>query len=174
MQRIIFLTLALLLLTVGNASAADLKFGVVNLQEVLKKSEPGLSAQEAMKEKLMDVQGDLEKRKKEIEDLRSEMEKQNLVLTLEAKQDKELEFKRKVRDYQDMLEVYRRRVGMEQSKLTKPIEEVLIEVLKEYGSKNKFTMLFDKGGNGMLYADDALDVTNDIILELNKAWRAKK
>ncbi|EGJ51073.1 OmpH family outer membrane protein [Desulfocurvibacter africanus] len=175
MKWIIALTMCACLLGAGVAPAqAEVKIGIVNIQDVLEKSEPGQSVMAEFQGKADEVKKELEKRKNELEKLRGEMEKQSLVLSQDAKQDKELEFKRKVRDYQDYVQVTQRNLQVENDKLSKPIMETLGEVLKDFGKKNKFTMIVDVKTPGVVYTDEANDVTKQVILELNKAWREHK
>lgn len=175
MKWIIALTMCACLLGSSVALAqAEVKIGIVSVQEVLEKSEPGQSVMAEFKAKADEVKKELEKRKNELEKLRGEMEKQSLVLSQDAKQDKELEFKRKVRDYQDYVQVTQRNLQIENDKLSKPVMETLVEVLKDYGRKNKFTMIVDGKAPGVVYTDEGSDVTKQVILELNKAWRERK
>lgn len=173
MQRIALLTIAAVLIACSSVHAAEFKLGIVDVQEVLKKSEAGQAAMKEMKDKFNDMREDLEKRKAEIENLRKEMEKQNLVLSLEAKQDKELELKRKARDFQDQVQIFQRRMQSEQDKATKPIVESLGNILKDYGKKHGYTMILEKRAPGLYYADDAAEITNEVLVELNKQLRAK-
>jgi outer membrane protein len=50
----------------------------------------------------------------------------------------------------------------------------VMNFLKRYNEKYKFDYIlgFTKGGN-ILYANDTLDVTNDVIKELNAAYLLK-
>lgn len=175
MRWIIALTMCASLFSFAAAPAlAEVKIGIIDAQEVLEKSEPGQTVMSEFKGKAEGVKKELERRKDEIEKLREEMEKQSLVLSQDAKQDKELEFKRKVRDYQDYVQVTQRNLQVENDRLSKPVLEILHKVLKEYGKKNKFTLIVDAKTPGVVYADEASDVTKQVILELNKAWRERK
>ena len=175
MRWIIALTMCVSLLGSSAALAqAEVKIGIIDVQAVLEKSEPGQTVMSEFKVKAEEVKKELEKRKGEIEKLREEMEKQSLVLSQDAKQDKELEFKRKVRDYQDYMQVTQRNLQVENDRLSKPVLEILHEVLKTYGKQNKFTLIIDSKTPGVVYVDEANEVTKQVILELNKAWRERK
>ena len=170
--RILIIALALLLCA-SQTLAAEFKYGVLDIAAVLQKSEPGQAAFKELKDKFDGMKADLDKRKTEIEKLRADMEKQNLVLSQEAKTEKELEMKRKVRDFQDMFQVYQTKMKAEEERRSKPISDMLSKVVKEYGEKNGFSAIVDSR-SGVLYFDEALDVTNQVTLELNRAWREKK
>lgn len=171
MRKIALFILALMLVSATAAWAKDLKIGVLDMQEVIEKSEPGMEAMGDLKDKFQKMRDDLEEQKAEIENLREQMEKQSLVLSQEAKQDKELAFKRKVRDFQDTYQTYQRRMQEQQQQISQPILQVLVDVVKSYGKSNNFDMLFDKRNSGLLYSTEAVDVTNPVIVELNRAWR---
>lgn len=100
--------------------------------------------------------------------------KQALVLSLEAKQDKELEFKRKVRDYQDLAQATQRKMQIEEKKVATPVIDLLKKVVTDYGKKNGYTAIFDKKTSGFLYVNDSVDITNQLLLEMNRAYRAGK
>jgi len=175
MKWITALILCVCLLGPGAALAqAEIKIGVIDVQEVLEKSEPGQTVMAEFKAKADDIRKELEKRKSDIEKLREEMEKQSLVLSQDAKQDKELEYKRRVRDYQDYVQVTQRTLQTENDRLSRPVMEMLGGVLKDYGQRNKYTLIVDSKAPGLVYTNEGNDVTKQVILELNKAWRERK
>jgi outer membrane protein len=94
-----------------------------------------------------------------------------MMLSQEAKLDKEAQYKRKVRDFQDMGQSYQRKLQQAEQSLSKPIIDKLLAVLQEYGKKNGYTAIFDKQASGLVFSQDNVDLTNTIIAELNKAMR---
>ena len=96
-----------------------------------------------------------------------------MMLSQEAKLDKETQYKRKVRDFQDMGQNYQRKLQQAEQNLSKPIIEKLLTVVQDYGKKNGYTAIFDKQASGLVYQQDSVDLTNAIIAELNKAMRGK-
>jgi len=173
MHRLIILTAAFLLLLASPAMSAEFKFGLIDMQEVLQKSDPGAAAFKELQGKFNDMKTDMDKRKAEIEKLREDMEKQSMALSQDARQEKQMDLQRKMRDFQDLAQNYQRKMATEQDKASKPIIEVLVKVIEEYGKKNGFSALMDKKGSGLLYANADQDVTKQIILELNQAWKSK-
>ena len=99
------------------------------------------------------------------------MQKQSLVLSQEAKVDKEVEFKRKVRDYQDSMRDFQRKAKAEESRLAEPVVMLIRQALGKYGKDNGYAMIFDAKA-GVLYADPKNDITDEIIAVVNKAWKA--
>ena len=172
MRKILLVVLAVLLLSPA-VLAAETKVGVINMEVVAKNSEPGREAMEKLQAEFKEMKSELDERKAGIEKLRDALQKQGLVLSQEAKLDKELEYKRNVRDFQDLLQSFQRKTKAEEARLTQPIIQMMIEAIQDYGRKNGYTMIVDGKAGGLLYANDTVDITNKIIVEVNKAWRKK-
>ncbi len=170
MKRIAIAILMVLLLA---SPALAEKIGVVNLQKIMTSSEPAQQAMTELQNKYKSIKEKLDAKKEEVQALREEMNKQKMVLSQEAKMDKEMELKRKIRNLQDEARNYQRKIQMEQKELSDPILEVLEKVLEDYGKKHGYTMIMDSQNSGLLYAKDSLEITDKIMVELNKAWRAK-
>ena len=176
MRKSVIITMILLLSLLVPASllAAEAKIGVINIQFLMENSDPGRQAMAELRGKVQSMKANVEKQKIEITRLQEEMKKQSLVLSQEAKQDREIEFKRKVRDFQDMTRDYDRTMRTEQERLTKPIFTMAIEVIQEFGKKHKYAIMMDSRTSGLVYASEDMDVTKKVMVELNRAWRDKK
>ncbi|WP_291327948.1 OmpH family outer membrane protein [Desulfovibrio sp. UCD-KL4C] len=174
MRKILFLVLILVLAFQAQAFAGTQKIAVVSLDKLLKKSEIGQAAYKQLEKKFKSAKAKMEGQQKELESLKKSLQKQSLVLSLEAKQDKELEFKRKVRDYQDLAQATQRKMQAEQQKLGTPVMEAVKVAVDAYAKKNTLTAVYDKRSSGFLYVDDTVDVTNEVLLEMNHAYRAGK
>lgn len=173
MHKLLFVIAALLMLVPAAQAATEGPVAIVNVPQVIRECEPGKQVRDKLTAAFKDTQADLEKQKTELEKLRDDFQKQGVVLSAEAKADKEVEFKRKVRDYQDAVREFQRKFKAEESTLSKPVLDVIVETLKTYGKKNALGMILDAQA-GIIYADDKADITKEIIAEVNKAWKAKK
>ncbi|WP_319759214.1 OmpH family outer membrane protein [Maridesulfovibrio sp.] len=174
MRRILLAVLVLVFAFQAPAFAASQKIAVASMGKLIKDSEVGQAAQKAMEKKFESAKKKLESKQKELETLKQSLQKQSLVLSLEAKQDKELEFKRKVRDYQDLAQATQRKMQLEEKKAGTPVLKLIQKVVDEYGKKNGYTAIYDKKTSGLLYVDESIDVTNPLLLEMNRAYRAGK
>ena len=168
----LFRSLVLLLATAAWA-AEPIKVGIVDMEKIVRTSEPGQAALNKLKDQFKDLKENLDKQKAEIDKMREDMEKQSLVLSQEAKMDKQTQFKRKVRDFQDNVGNYQRKMKIEEDKLSKPVLELIVQVVQEYGKKNGYGLLMDGRGAGVVYVSEAVNVTDLVLVEVNKAARAK-
>ena len=169
------LLLATLLLTIGVSSPAwaQVKVGILDMQSIIAESIPGQEAMNELRTRFESMKGELDAQNEAIAKLRDELQRQSMVLSQEAQQDKELEYRRKVRDFQDQFQSFQVKMQSEEDRLSEPILELLLEVINAYGRQNNFTMIIDGNASGLVYADDAVIVTDAVKEELNKAWRAR-
>lgn len=160
-----------LLVCTAPGFAADLKVGIIDMQRIIEKSEPGQKAMDQLKNEFTELKSKLDTKKAEIDKLRQAIQKQSVMLSQEAKTDKELEFKRKVRDFQDMYKAYQNKMQAKEKELSAPIIQKLAEVIDAYGDKHNYSFIMDKRNSGLVYGSNALEITEKIMVELNKAWR---
>ena len=152
-------------------AGAETKIGFVDMKAVIAKSEPGSKAMEQLKTQFKDMKDNLDAQKKSLDTLTDELQKQSMMLSQEAKLDKEAQYKRKVRDFQDMGQNYQRKLQQAEQNLSKPIIDKLLQVIQDYGKKNGFTAIFDKQASGLIFSQDSVDLTGAITADLNKAMR---
>ena len=167
----VFILTFFLVLCMSLTAGAETKIGFVDMKAVIAKSEPGSKAMEQLKTQFKDMKDNLDAQKKSLDALKDELQKQSMMLSQEAKLDKEAQYKRKVRDFQDMGQSYQRKLQQAEQSLSKPIIDKLLEVILDYGKKNGFTAIFDNQASGLVFSQDNVDLTSTIIAELNKAMR---
>ncbi len=169
------LLIAALFLAVGAATPAwaQVKVGILDMQAIIAESVPGQQAMNELRTRFESMKGELDVQNETITKLRDELQRQSMVLSQEAQQDKELEYRRKVRDFQDQFQAFQAKMKTEEDRLSEPILELLIDVINTYGKQNKFTMIIDGNASGLVYADDTVVITDALKEELNKAWQAR-
>ena len=61
----------------------------------------------------------------------------------------------------------------EQEKYNKALHDSIANYLNMYNKDKKYSIIFSKSGDNLLYADKAYDITNEVIAGLNKAYKSK-
>ncbi|MBO5613472.1 MAG: OmpH family outer membrane protein [Prevotella sp.] len=73
------------------------------------------------------------------------------------------------------LEALQQRLGTEfqaeTEKFNAALHDSLQNFIKKYNKDKKYTMILSKSGDNILYADKSVDITNDVIAGLNKAYK---
>jgi outer membrane protein len=168
MQRSMCLVLfGALALTVALPAAAQVNVAVIDVQRVVTESDPGKEALQKLKQ-LQDAKIDEGRGlQQELTALQEQMSKQRFTLSEErlAELSKEIEDKQiLLQRFQDdaereLDEARRRQLG--------GLEQRIMPVINDIGAERGFTLIFNKFQSGLVYADDAVDITDDVIRRFN-------
>ncbi len=62
----------------------------------------------------------------------------------------------------------------ERQKYNEEMRDSIESFLKEYNKAHKYSIILSKTGNSILYADKAMDITEDVLEGLNKRYKVSK
>jgi len=148
-------------------TAADLKVGYVNIQRAVAESKSGKTANEKFTVEASRIRDDIMKEKESIEQAAEMLQKQSAMLTEDVRRSKELDMARRQRDYERMVEDQKGELQLKEAELTGGILEQLIPIVRDYGKKHGFSIIFERSERVLLYADKSLDLTDKIIAILD-------
>ena len=144
----------------------------VDFKFILNQSDAGKKAQSYLKNKLNNGVKELKNKEKIIQEEEKKVIKQKKVITAEEYKKKVIELRNKVSSLQkernDLLES----VAKQRTKARNELLKNLNPILKEYMKEKKIRMVVDK--KGILVADENLDITDDIIKQLNSKLKSIK
>ena len=158
------------LAAVGSSSAADMKIGVMNVQQVLTSSVAGKAAKEKFDAKMKELQDKFKLEEEELLAMQKDIEKKSSAWSEETKQEKVLEFQKRRRELQNKADDGRNELKILQDKELAPILKALEKVVDTYGSANGFTVILD-AKNHVIYFDESIDISDKLIVELNAAMK---
>lgn len=174
MRKSVLMFLASLLLMTGTAIAADAsavppaKIGVVDMQTVATQSEPAKAAKEQMESKYGKERASLEKQsealKKQAEALKNP----------KASEDKKLAFIRSKQELDQKTRNFVRKVEQDEVKLRQDMVTLVFSATYEVARAKGFNFVVDVTAGGVLYADQSMDITQDVLAEVNKLYKEKK
>lgn len=143
------------------------KIAVIDVQRIITDSQTGKAALAQLEQFHNEQQGRIDSLRDEIQQLRQRISEGQLSLAedrLEALQ-KELETKtieaRRAAD--DATREFNRR----QEEVLKGIEKQVMPIIKQMGDEGGYTMIFRKFDSGLVYADDTVDITEQVIVRLD-------
>lgn len=159
----------------GPAWSAGTKIGYVDVQRVIVRSVAGVAAREQLEREKAAMQRDLDTRRAEVEKLREELEKKGLVLSAEARREKEEQLQRRVRDLRRLAEDLQKELERKEQGLTQRILQDLTAVIERLGKEKGYLLILEKRGASVIYGDPEADLTEEVIraYDLEKA-REKK
>jgi outer membrane protein len=159
--------LALLVVATAIPAAAQAKVAVIDVQRVVTESDPGKEALQQLKElsdrKVQEGQGI----QQELAELQDQFNKQRFTLSedkLEAMtkdiEDRQIALQRFEDDAQrELNEARRRALGA--------LEGRIMPVIDAVGQEQGLTLIFNKFQSGLVYADDTVDITDEVIRRFN-------
>jgi len=153
------------------AFAADVKLGYIDMQRALNSSEAGKEAKEQLAARVKKYQDEINAKQEEIKKLKDDLEKQGMLLSETARASKEKDYQQRLKEFQRFTKDAQDELQGKDEEFTRKILEGMEKVILEFGRKNGFTFLFVKN-EGMLFADDKVDVTEE-VLKLFNASRKK-
>ena len=157
----------------GTVEAAGTRIGYIDLQKVLVRSVAGVAAREQLERERVAMTKDLEARKAEIDKLRDELEKKGLVLSVDARREKEELLQRKVRDARRLGEDLEKELQRKEQQMVGRIGQEVVGVIEKVGKDRGFLMILEKRGASIIYGDAESDITDEII-KLYDQEKAKK
>lgn len=181
------LVLAALLLTSTLAShAADLKFGVVDMQKAFAEFHKTKDASAKFKENVDKATQEVNDRWSVYKNMLGDIQKiqkeaQDPILTADERAKRGASLQEKVKEVraleQEIGEFQNRRQGQlkqEDAQIRKGLYEEILVVVKDKAKADGYDFVFDKSGMSLstvpvlLYYKDAVDFTDQVVVELNK------
>ncbi len=154
--------------------AAGYKVAIVDMQKALNLSKAGKAAKAKLQKKFNKMKADLDARQKELEKLKQELEKQSLMLSLDAKQDKEREYKRKLRDFQDLYQDYKQEMTRAEYEAIQPILRGLQQAAEQIRKKEGYLIVFEKNNAGIVCYEHGIDITDKVVKLYDQQWKKRQ
>ncbi len=145
----------------------------VNIQDVLLGSEAGQGVKKVLEEKVGEFQEKFQAEQMDVDALRAEIEKKSSVWSQEVREEKERDYQKRVRELQLKSEDAQFELQQLEKQVMSPVLNELQKVIKEVGEKNGYAMIIDSRA-GLLYVDDALDISEIVKKELDSRQQAAK
>ncbi len=143
------------------------KIGFVDLQKALNMSTAGQKAKEEISGKFKSYQDELSSRQEELKKLKEDLEKQSILLSEDARAQKERDFQRKLKDFQRFAKDVEEELQQKDAFHTRQILEELQEIISSIGKKEGYTVILERTESSVLYGDESVDLTDQVIKELN-------
>jgi outer membrane protein len=153
----------------GSAHAADIaKIGIIDAQRILETSSAGKTAQAQIKEKSVGMAEELKKRGGEVELLRTQLEREAMVMSQEKREDARREFRIKLNDFKGLEKKYRGELKQLEQKLVGRIQSDIISLTQEIGKQGGYLLIINKPA--VLYSPTSIDITDQVIQKYNAKY----
>lgn len=152
----------------GAIAAEAAKVCVVDLQKCMRESNEGKRMGESLKKEIEAMQQRYNKAQKELSDLQKDIEKQSLMLSLEAKENKQSEYDKKNRELAYLAQDLEEEQQALQQNATQKLLKDIYAILETVAKQQAIDLVLEKSTSGIIFASNPLDITDLIIKEYNK------
>ena len=140
---------------------ADATVAVVDLQRAISEVKEGVAANEKLKSAFSAKQAEIQKREQAIAGLQDEYQKQQMILSDEARKAKEQEILRAQAEYQQLYAQYQGEMQQLESRLVGEIVQKMQEIVAQIAGEKGYSVVLDAGT--VVYSGGAPDITNELI-----------
>ena len=154
----------------GTAQAADVpaaKIGVVDVQQLAAESEPALAAKKEMEDKYGKERKDIEEQGKKLQKMAADLKKNP-----KSSKEKQEAFMKAKRDLDQKAASVMRKAEHDQAKHYQSMITLVYNAAYEVAKAKGFNFVVST--QSVLYADKSMDITQDVMDELNKQFRAQQ
>ncbi len=173
MRKVLMMAVTVGLLLGGQVYAADsaatsaVKIGVVDMQTVATQSEPAKAAKAQMESKFGKERANLEKQGEALK------KKAEALKNPKIGEDKKLDFIRSKQALDQKTRTFLRKVEQEEVKLRQDMVTLVFNATYEVARAKGFNFVVDVTAGGVLYADQSMDLTKEVLAEVNKLYKEK-
>jgi outer membrane protein len=167
--KIAFFSMLFILFAFVNLQAADpAKIGLVDFQKVLDNSSAGKAAQAEINKKGETMEGEIRKMGEEVEALKNNLEREALVMSREAREEKERELRIKVSDLRAIQNKHMQTFREAERDLVQKIQNEVMDLVREIGAKEGYQLILERRESGAVYFLNSMDITDQIIKAYNR------
>lgn len=161
------LILVVTVLVMSAFAISQVKVGVVNAQEILAKTKKGVEIQKRLEQLQSKKQAEMQTMQDQIKKLEKEV--LSPALNEETREKKGLELQTKRKNLKRFLEDAQNEIQRASKKELVDLENAVMPLIDQIGKSKGFTIIFDITRPGIVYFDQAIDITGEVI----KAFDAK-
>jgi len=146
----------------GQARGEAVKIGVLNMKRLQQNSVKFQKIRESLKEKYNSLQKKLDGERAQINKIEEELQKQSMMLSLDAKEDKEMELGKRTRHYKYMYEEVTQEMKNAEFEATRKVGKEIEKIVEKIGETEGYTVILEEGTVGLIYYNNAIDITDRV------------
>jgi outer membrane protein len=152
--------------------AAQAKMGFVDVQRIFAEAPGAQEAQAKFEEEMKNPQQELQRMEDELKKLLTEYEQQSVMLSPDNRRQREETIRQRQRAFQERAGQLEEQLGRRQVELVEPIYNRIRDVIGQLRSEGNYAFIFDVRDAGIVAADPALDLTEQVLTRLRSTAQA--
>jgi outer membrane protein len=164
----------LFLVTATSQAAEPVSIGYVDMQTILDKSKMGQQAQAALKEEFSGRQQKFVEEEKSIRQLQETLKKDQALMSQAELDKRKAEIQGRAKKLQQEAGQAQQELVREQNKLGSAILGPTQAIIAAVAKEKRVSAIFERRQSGLLYIDEGLDLTPEVIKRLDAQKKKKK
>jgi outer membrane protein len=165
----VFLLAATFVAYAGAAAAQEAtKIGIVDLDQAINATDQGKKAREELQGKQKQAEGQLKPMYERGKALAEEIQSKRFVLSEDALRQKQLDLAEIQSDLRAKGAELEGQFKVDYERLVGPLREKLLGIINDLGKEQGYTLILERGTPGLVYAKEALDITEQVVQRFNK------
>lgn len=158
-----------LVLTMTGGALAELKIGFVDSERILQESESMKTVRAKLEKVKKEWEQEASDRQKEMQELKEQLEKQDLLLSEERKKEIEDKLKQKYQEYLEwQRKIYQEGWQEKNQEMAQPVIEEVNKILERIAEEEGYDYIFDARAGGVVHAKKGYDLTDKVLVELEQ------
>ena len=149
---------------------AEQKIAYVDLQRALNEIDEGKAAKANLKREFDQKQKLLDDKKAEFDRLRGDFEKQSMVMSEQARKDRQAELEKKGGELQGFFVQLQKELSEREREATRGIFDKMHAIVREIADAEGVSMVVQ--AEALVYATPSLDITNELVRKYNARHKA--
>lgn len=158
----------------GDSSVSTLPIAYVNLDSLLMNYNFSKDLNEQITKKSETARANLTQRGRSLEAQLNDFQhklQNNGFLTQQRAEDEHQRLLKEQANYEELQKRLYEELNEEQYNINLQLRDTIFNLLKEYNADRKYQVIFaNTGGDNILIANDAYDITNEVVVFLNKHY----
>ncbi len=158
------------------APSNELKIAFVEVDSIMTQYTFSKEYQEVLQKKANNIQSTLAAKQQALQAAAAKLQQdyQANALTQDQAQARQAAIQKQGQDLEALNARLSNEFQTETNKFNEALRDSIQNYIKVYNKDKNFTLILTKAGDNILYAAKALDITNEIIAGLNKAYKPAK
>ena len=153
--------------TASTPAAGPARIGIIWVERLVQESAVGKEAFARVKKLNDEKKDEAEKLSKELRDMEQKLADQGQSMTDDKRDQLQKSYQEKAIAYKRFNDDAQRILEEAQKKELETLEKRVLPVIQQVGKEKGFTVIFNKFQAGLVYADDSVDVTEEVLKRFN-------
>ena len=149
--------------------AEGVKIGILNMKRLQQNSVKFQSIRENLKKKFNALQKKLDAERTQITKIEEDLRKQSMMLSLDAKEDKEMELGKRTRHYKYMYGEVTQEMKDAEFEATRKVGKEIEDIVENIAKKEGYTLILEEAAVGLIYFESSIDITNQVTKAYDKS-----